>query len=160
MAAQEKLNELQAVSVAARDDEQKYQVLVDDFAELTGLRRGQENVLSKGEINSQISRLIDAVVEDLRRYEHTQTGERYLVYKGVTPGERVLVEPFVAVNFEMNLEGRFFAVPLFLDSLSRIAKEQKCAVSIGELKVSKLDPNSNTGVLRITIPLRAYFLEK
>jgi hypothetical protein len=160
VAAQEKLDELQAVSVAANIDDRKYQGLVVDFAELTGLNLDPENALSKGEVNSQISRLIDAVVTDLERYENAPTGERYLIYRGVTPGDRQVIEPFLAVDFEMNLEGRFFAVPLFLDSLSRIAKEQKCAISIGELKVSTAEPNSNTGVLLITIPLRAYFLEK
>jgi hypothetical protein len=159
-AAQEKLTELQAVSVAANLDVQRYEGLVEDFSQLTGLNRGRENARSKGEINSQISRLIDAVVTDLRRYENSPTGERYLIYKGVTPGDRQVIEPFIAVSFEMNLEGRFFAVPLFLDSLSRIAKEQKCAISVGELNVSKLEQDSNTGVLRITIPLRAYFLEE
>lgn len=159
-AARHKLDQLQALDVASKINDKEYQGLVYDFAQLTGLSLDRENALSKSEINTQVSQLINAVVSDLRRYEYAPTGERYLIYKGVTPGERQLIEPFVAVDFKINLEGRFFALPLFLDALSRIAREQKCAISIGELQVSTIDPNDNTGVLLITIPLRAYFLEK
>ena len=70
------------------------------------------------------------------------------------------IPPFLVVNFEMNLEGKYLAMPLFLDSLSRIAREQKCPISVGGIKVSPVEPSSNSGVLDITIPLRAYFVEK
>lgn len=161
VASEARLVELQAIDVASRIDEQKYQGLVSDFAEITGLELDSEYAVSKGEVSAQLARFVQAVTLGLRqdRFAPTDRGH-YLLFRSVTPGTRHVVEPFLWVDFELNLEGRFFALPAFLSLLSEIAQEQRCTISVGELKVARIDSNQNSGRLYITLPLRAYFLEK
>lgn len=161
VASQSRLVELQAIAVASRIDEKKYADLVVEFADLAGLNLDSEYAVSKGEVSAQIARFVEAVTDGLRE-ERFASGQHsnYLLFRSVTPGERQVIEPFLSVDFELNLEGRFFALPDFLNLLSEIAAEQRCAVSIGELRVARTDAQHNTGRLTITLPLRAYFLEK
>lgn len=158
-AAQSKLEQLRAADVASTLDARAYESLLDDFSKLTGLDLRAENGASKGEVSAQLGRFIDTVVDDLNRFGYSETGEPYLIFKSVTPGKRQVIDRILAVDFEMNLEGKYLALPLFLDSLSRIAREQNCPVSVGGIRVMPVEPGSNSGVLKITIPLRAYFLE-
>lgn len=160
LAAQSKLDQLRAVDVAHNDDNLEYKQMVKDFADLTGLSLDPENAPTKGEVSAKIGRLIDAVVADMDRFGRSQPDEPYLVFKGVKPGVSEEIPPFLVVDFEMNLEGKYLAMPLFLDSLSRIAREQRCPISVGGIQVSPVEPGSNTGILNITIPLRAYFVER
>ena len=162
VAAQSRLDTLQALSVASRIDSQKYENLVLEFSELTGLPLDSEYAVSKGEVSAQVARFVDAVVEGLHDEEFAGlVDERaYLLFQSVTPGQRQVVEPFLLVDFELNLKGRFFAVPRFLSLLSRIAADQRCAISIGVLEVARVSELANTGELVVTLPLRAYFLER
>jgi hypothetical protein len=161
VAAQSRLEALQALSVASRIDQKKYDDLVVEFADLTGLRLGTEFAVSKGEVSAQVARFVDAIVEGLREEQFSLAEEpNYLLFRSVAPGQRQALEPFLSVDFEINLEGRFFALPRFLLMLTRIAQEQKCAISIGELQVARASEFGNTGELSITLPLRAYFLER
>jgi len=162
VAAQSRLDTLQALSVASRIDSQKYENLVLEFSELTGLPLDSEYAVSKGEVSAQVARFVDAVVEGLHDEEFAGlVDERaYLLFQSVTPGQRQVVEPFLLVDFELTLKGRFFAVPRFLSLLSRIAADQRCAISIGVLEVARVSELASTGELVVTLPLRAYFLER
>lgn len=160
VAAQSKLDQLRAVDVASNLNDREYKEMVKDFADLAGLSLDPETAPTKGEVSAKVGRLIDAVVADMDRFGSVQPEEPYLVFKGVQPGVSEAIPPFLVVNFEMNLEGKYLAMPLFLDSLSRIAREQKCPISVGGIRVSPVEPGSNSGVLDITIPLRAYFVER
>ena len=159
-AAQLKLDELRAISVAEKIYQKNYEELVLEFSELTGLSLDANFALSKGEVAGSLARFIEAVSEELRGEEYASSRGSYLFLKSVTPGQRQVIEPFLAVDFEMNLEGRFFALPRFFERLSYIAQNQKCSISVGELRVAPIYQDSNTGELAITLPLRVYFLEK
>ena len=158
LAAESRLEELRAISVASRIDEQKYGSLAVEFASLTSLGLDRETAVSKGEVSAQVARFVEAVVAGLREERFALADERsYLLFRSVTAGERRELSPFLSVDFELNLEGRFFALPEFLDLLSQIASRQSCAISVGELRLAPLESAPNTGRLLITLPLRAYF---
>lgn len=157
--AEQRLAELQAVSVSHRYDQKKYNDLLKDFADVTGLQLSAEHATSKGESTAQIARFVEAVTQGLRQQRFTHDERAYLVFKSITPGTRQVWEPFFSVDFELNLEGRFFALPDFMALLSVIADEQKVPISIGELRVQASDPWKNSGELSIVVPLRAYFHE-
>lgn len=154
--SQQRLDELRALSVAGGVAERNYEELVIEFADLTGLDPGDETP-SRGIVTGQVGRLVDAVVNDLQTGEYS-TEEHPLYFHSVTPGQRYQFPPFLAVDFELNLEGRFFALPGFLHRLSVITEEQRCAISVGEMVIVSADQAGNTGDLFIVIPLRAYFL--
>lgn len=159
--AQSRLEELRATSVASKIDQKKYRALVQEFALLTGLDTTQgEKSVPRGEMTAQVGRLVDALTLELRSGSFSQSPDRYLNFRSVTPGERQVIEPFLFVDFELNWEGRFFALPEFLVLLSEIAEEQKCAISLGELQVVSTAEMGNAGSLSITLPLRAYFLAR
>lgn len=159
-AAQLKLDELRAISVAEKIYQENYRGLVEEFSALTGLSLDVNFALSKGEVAGTLARFIEAVAEELRGEEYASERGTHLFLKSVTPGQRQVIEPFLAVDFEMNLEGRFFTLPKFLERLSHIAQSQKCSISVGELRVAPIFEDSNTGELAITLPLRVYFLER
>ena len=159
-AAQLKLDELRAISVSEKYLQEKYFELEEEFSKLTGLDPDADIALSKGEVAGSLARFIQAVAEELRGEEYASETGTHLFLRSVTPGQRQVFEPFLAVDFEMNLEGRFFTLPRFLERLSLIAQDQKCSISVGELRVAPIYQDSNTGELAITLPLRVYFLEK
>ena len=137
-----------------------YAVLLSQFSEVTGLKMSSEEAVSRGESAGQVARFVEAVTEGLKDESFSSSERAYLEFKSVTPGERQVWEPFFSVDFELNLEGRFFALPDFLKLISVVAQEQQVPISIGELRVSAVSPVSNSGELSIVIPLRAYFLER
>jgi hypothetical protein len=160
-AAEARLIQLQAIDVASRIDEKKYSGLVSDFAQLTGLELESDSAVTKGEATAQVGRLVDSVIRSLKQEGALSRFQgSYLLFQSVTPGQRQVVGPFLSIDFELNLEGRFFALPEFLVLLSRIAREEQCTISVGELQVSSKVPGGRSGELQIVLPLRAYFLER
>ena len=160
LAAEQRFSEVQAVDVSFRYLKDDYAVLLSQFSEVTGLKMSSEEAVSRGESAGQVARFVEAVTEGLKDESFSSSERAYLEFKSVTPGERQVWEPFFSVDFELNLEGRFFARPDFLKLISVVAQEQQVPISIGELRVSAVSPVSNSGELSIVIPLRAYFLER
>ena len=160
LAAEQRFSEVQAVDVSFRYLKDDYAVLLSQFSEVTGLKMSSEEAVSRGESAGQVARFVEAVTEGLKDESFSSSERAYLEFKSVTPGQRQVWEPFFSVDFELNLEGRFFAHPDFLKLISVVAQEQKVPISIGELRVSAVSPVSNSGELSIVIPLRAYFLER
>ncbi|HIB65560.1 MAG TPA: hypothetical protein EYO33_10740 [Phycisphaerales bacterium] len=160
LAAEQRFSEVQAVDVSFRYLKDDYAVLLSQFSEVTGLKMSSEEAVSRGESAGQVARFVEAVTEGLKDESFSSSERAYLEFKSVTPGERQVWEPFFSVDFELNLEGRFFALPDFLKLISVVAQEQQVPISIGELRVSAVSPVSNSGELSIVIPLRAYFLER
>ncbi len=160
LAAEQRFSEVQAVDVSFRYLKDDYAVLLSQFSEVTGLKMSSEEAVSRGESAGQVARFVEAVTEGLKDESFSSSERAYLEFKSVTPGQRQVWEPFFSVDFELNLEGRFFALPDFLKLISVVAQEQKVPISIGELRVSAVSPVSNSGELSIVIPLRAYFLER
>lgn len=160
IAAESRLQELRGKDVANEFYKREHQKLTVEFAAVTGLGLDPETAVTKGEVSAQMARFVDAVIRGLKEERFAGADERsYLLFLSVTPGERQdeALAPFLSVDFELNLEGRFFALPEFLGLLSRIAEDQRCAISIGELRLEPLKKAPNTGRLLIRLPLRAYF---
>lgn len=152
--AQARLDEARAVAW-------EYQGYVNEFADLTGLRLQESEIMvTRSEVNAQLADLVDAITKELKSERYTTDEEAYLLLVGVTPGERQLLDPFLWIDFQVHLEGRFFALPQFMDRVSHLAKEKNCSVSIGELKMQPLQQEGGRGDLAITLPLRAYFLAR
>lgn len=159
-AADERLEQVRGLSVAASLEERNYQALVSEFAELTKLG-DPEHTISKGEVAAQIAQFVAGVTKGLQEEPFVLSNEQtQLIFRSVSPGQRQELTPFLSVDFEINLEGRFFALGDFFSLLSRIAQEQQCAVSIGELQLTPVNDTSTPGRLLIKLPLRAYFYEQ
>ena len=158
--AEQKVSEMQAVDVSFRYLKEDYSVLLAEFSQVTGLKMESEEAVSRGESASQVARFVEAVTRGLREETFSSDESAYLVFRSVTPGQRQVWEPFFSVDFELNLQGRFFALPAFLKLISVIAEEQRVPISIGELRVSAGSRSANVGELTIVVPLRAYFLEQ
>lgn len=157
VAAQTKLSELRAISVAANIDEKNYQNLVDDFTSLTGLALDEGSRISRSEVTAQVSQLVDLLKSELEVRRELFSARKSLVVKGLSPGDKDSFAPFSSTEFELILEGRFFALPDFLMLVSRLAEEQNCPISLGELEIKSDNESQNPSLLRITLPLRAYF---
>ena len=158
--AEQRVSEMQAVDVSFRYLKDDYSILLLEFSEVTRLKMSSEEAVTRGESAGQVARFVEAVTQGLRDESFSSSERAYLVFKSVTPGQRQVWEPFFSVDFELNLEGRFFALPAFLKLISVVAQEQRVPISIGELRVSAVNQASNSGELSIVIPLRAYFLER
>jgi len=110
---------------------------------------------------------VDAVVEAVRAQEASfeEAEPALLTFKSVTPGARSSMDRFLLVDFHLNLEGRFHALPQFLSELSRIvsriSKEENCAISFGrEISIASENPGGKSGYLLIKFPLRVYLLDR
>lgn len=149
--AQFRLEGLQAQSVAARLDQEEYRALVAEFEELVGLQQ------ARGDASDQLASLVGAVEQ------HFLDGgggpNSALSFVSVSPGSQARFSSFVAVEFDLNLTGRFYALPAFLNRLTEIGQERDCTVSVGVLSLSSGAQTASTGELNITLPLRAYFRE-
>ena len=156
--AKRQLEGLQAQTVAAKIDQKKYLELVQEFAEDSRLGGSMEP--SPGEaVATQLAALIRAIEREVEATSVFSEARTKLSFESVSPGKRESFAPFYFVEFEVNLEGRFFAIPIFLDLLTKISAQQRCKVSVGTLQVTSSDREGRTGRLYITLPIRAYFLE-
>lgn len=154
---QANLDQLRAVTVAARIEGREYDALLDEFGALTGLRASDPfRAPSRGEPASiQVAALVRAVQEaSLKDVEPDAPAP--IVLLSVTPGARQRLGPFSMTEYELNLEGRFHALPAFLDLLTQVGRHQRLAISIGSLRLLSRPDTSRTGMLSITLPVRAY----
>lgn len=156
--AESQLERLQALTVAAKIDQGKYSDLVEQFAANSGLHQSLQST-STEEVATRLAALVSAIEQGIRSAPYFAEAKTRLSFESVSPGERGSFSPFTFVEFEINLEGRFFAIPKLLDLLTRISLQQKCKVSVGTLQVQSLDPTGRSGELSIVLPIRAYFLE-
>lgn len=147
--SQLRLEDLQAQAVAAREDARTYQGLLEEFESLVGLQQ------ERGSASEQLAGFMGAV----EAHFLTEPAPQALHFVSVSPGSQHRFSPFVAVEFDLNLTGRFYALPRFLKQLSEIAQQQQCTVSVGVLQVQSSQRTAYTGELSITLPLRAYFRE-
>lgn len=158
--ARARLEAVKAQSLAATLEERNYQALIEEFAEVTRLSERARRV-SKGEVDTQVAQLVDGVTRGLEEEPFASSDEKtFLVFRSVSPGERQEFPPYLSVDFEINLEGRFFALPDFLALISHVAEEQQCTVSIGKLQLTPIPEAPIPGSLQIKLPLRAYFYEQ
>lgn len=154
------LDQLQAVSVAARAEGREYEKLLDEFATLTQLRASDPFREPQRELPSsvQVAALVRAVQEASFK-ETPPDSPPPIILRSVTPGERQSLGPFQMTEFELNLEGRFHALPAFLDLLTQVGQRRRLAVSVGSLSLSHRSDTARTGLLNIKLPIRAYFRE-
>lgn len=158
--ARARLEAVKAQSLTATLEERNYQALIDEFAQVTRLSERARRV-SPEEVDTQVAQLVDGVTLGLEADPFASSEEKaFLVFRSVSPGQRQEFPPYLSVDFEINLEGRFFALPDFLALVRRVAEEQQCTVSIGELHLTSISGAPVPGSLQIKLPLRAYFYER
>lgn len=153
--SQLRLEALQAQTVAARVGESSYPDLIEEFETIAGFRG---RATGDGDASAQLAAFVGAV-EDHFLQKSGFEEDLPLRFVSVSPGSEHSFPPFLAVEFDLNLKGRFHAIPGFLKRLSAISEEQACSVSVGVLRLSSGPKTWTTGELSITLPLRAYFRE-
>lgn len=159
-ASQRTLDQLRAVAVAARIEGRESSTLQEEFATLTGLRASDpfRSPTREEPASIQVAALVRAVQEASSR-EGGPDDPAPITLLSVTPGTRQQLGPFLMTEFELNLVGRFRAIPAFLDLLTQVGRNRRLAISVGSLKLSSQADTQETGILTITLPVRAYFRE-
>lgn len=154
------LDELRALAVAARIEGRESNALQDEFATLTGLRASDpfRDPAHEEPASIQVAALVRAVQEASSK-EVGPDDPAPITLLSVTPGARQQLGPFLMTEFELNLVGRFRAIPAFLDLLTQVGHNRRLAISVGSLKLSSQADTQETGALSITLPVRAYFRE-
>ena len=154
------LDQLGATAVAARAEGREYESLLDEFAILTQLRASDPFRDPQQDLPSsvQVAALVRAVQE--ASHEDVEPGAPVpITLRSVTPGSKQRFGPFLMTEFELNLEGRFHALPAFLDLLTKVGQRRRLVVSVGSLSLSSRSDTERTGILTIKLPIRAYFRE-
>ncbi len=154
-----RLEMLRAVMVSGRLEKREYESLLKEFAALTSLQSSDPfRDPNAGTMSSiQVASLITSIQEALSSPVEEEDPPR-LELISVSPVGQERIGPFVMMEFALNLQGRFRAIPSFLRMTAELARHRKLAISIGELHLdsSEIDPTTGEG-LAISLPIRAYF---
>ncbi len=157
---QSTLDQLSATSVAARAEGREYESLLKEFTTLTQLKASDPFRDPQQDLPSsvQVAALVRAVQE--ASHQDVAPGTPLpITLRSVTPGSNQRFGPFLMTEFELNLEGRFHALPAFLDLLTQVGQRRRLVVSVGSLSLSSRSDTERTGILSIKLPIRAYFRE-
>jgi hypothetical protein len=156
-----RLEKLRAVAVAGRIERQEYDSLVTEFGALTHLPASDpfrdRSVSPSG--SAQLGLLITGLQAGLAELESRPGSLPPLEFLSVSPGQNERIGPFVVLEFDLNLRGRFHAIGQFMQLLDRVGRQHKLMLSVGVLRVESMEETASTGEEAVTVPVRAYLRE-
>ncbi len=147
----EHLSSLRAQLVADRISQTSYQLMVEEFASLTGLDHSR---VESVDASIAVGRFVDEVQSRLRDGE----GGASVSLDSISTGPSFDFKPFASREFRMHVRGTFFTLPGFMHLLTEVSREQKIAVSVGVLSLTATEETQRNGRLSIVVPVRAYVL--